>query len=412
LTLKLDSQRPSKRISPPHTRSFSGKRWNFSSGQIPANCGVFVIRTGSRRNFRSFVQSQMTAVQKPATHSVADYERAATERMSEDARNYIAGGAGNEITLRDNEAAWRRLALRPRALGAPDGADTGVQLLGVRRPHPVLVAPTAFARLTHPEGEMGIARAAAATSTIMCLATLASVSPAAVAAEVPGATRWFQLYVFSDRGASRELVAVAAAHGYEAVVVTVDRPVRGVRERELRAAVRESEALGNERPTDTSAVIDPRLRWSDIEQLAADSPLPVLVKGLLTAEDARHAADHGAAGVIVSNHGGRQLDTVLAGADALPEVVDAVGGQVDVLVDGGIRRGTDVVKALALGARAVLIGRPALWGLAVDGAAGVQRVLEIVLAELQNALTLVGAPTIADLDRSFLTPAPWAEGPR
>jgi 4-hydroxymandelate oxidase len=354
----------------------------------------------------------MTAVQKTATHSVADYERAATERMSDDARNYIGGGAGDEITLRDNEAAWRRLALRPRALGAPNGADTGVELLGVRRPHPVLVAPTAFARLTHPEGEIGIARAAAATSTIMCLATLASVSPAAVAAEVPGATRWFQLYVFSDRGASRELVVAAAAHGYEAVVVTVDRPVLGVRERELRAAVRESEALGNERPTDSSAVIDPRLRWSDIEQLAADSPLPVLVKGLLTAEDARRAAAHGAAGVIVSNHGGRQLDTVLAGADALPEVVDAVGDQVEVLVDGGIRRGTDVVKALALGARAVLIGRPALWGLAVDGAAGVQRVLEIVLAELENALTLVGAPTIADLDRSFLAPAPWAEGPR
>jgi 4-hydroxymandelate oxidase len=354
----------------------------------------------------------MTAVQKPATHSVADYERAAIARMSEDAHHYIGGGAGNEITLRDNEAAWRRLALRPRALGAPDGADTSVELLGIRRPHPVLVAPTAFARLTHPEGEMGIARAAAATSTIMCLATLASVTPAAVAAEVPGATRWFQLYVFSDRGASRELVAAAAAHGYEAVVVTVDRPVLGVRERELRAAVRESEALGNERPTDTSAVIDPRLRWSDVEQLAADSPLPVLVKGLLTAGDARRAADHGAAGVIVSNHGGRQLDTVLAGADALPEVVDAVGDQVDVLVDGGIRRGTDVVKALALGARAVLIGRPALWGLTVDGAAGVQRVLEIVLAELENALTLVGAPTISDLDRSFLTPAPWAQRPR
>ena len=354
----------------------------------------------------------MTAVQKPAPHSLADYEHAAAERMSDDARHYVYGGAGNEITLRDNEAAWRRLALRPRALGAPDGADLGVELLGVRRPHPVLVAPTAFARLTHPEGELGIARAAAATSTIMCLATLASVSPAAVAAEVPGATRWFQLYVFTDRGAGRELVAAAAAHGYEALVVTVDRPILGVRERERRAALRESEALGNERPTGSSAVIDPRLRWSDIEQLAADSPLPVLVKGLLTAEDARRAAASGAAGVIVSNHGGRQLDTVLAGADALPEVVDAVGDQVDVLVDGGIRRGTDVVKALALGARAVLIGRPALWGLAVDGAAGVQRVLEIVLAELENALTLVGAPTIADLDRSFLAPAPWAQWPR
>jgi 4-hydroxymandelate oxidase len=350
----------------------------------------------------------MTTPQPPAAHTLADYERAATERMSDDARSYISGGAGHEITLRDNEAAWRRIALRPRMLGAPDGADTSVELLGVRRPHPILVAPTAFARLTHPEGEIGIARAAAATSSIMCLATLASVSPAAVAAQVPGAARWFQLYVFSDRGASRELVAAAAAEGYEAVVVTVDRPVLGVRERELRAAVRESEALGNERPTDTSAVIDPRLRWADIEQLTGDSPLPVLLKGVLTAQDARLAAEHGAAGVIVSNHGGRQLDTVLAGADALPEVVDAVGDRLDVLVDGGIRRGTDVVKALALGARAVLIGRPALWGLAVNGASGVQRVLEILLAELENALTLVGAPRLTDLNRSFLTVAPWA----
>jgi 4-hydroxymandelate oxidase len=343
----------------------------------------------------------------PAAHTVADYERAATERMSEDARSYISGGAGQEITLRDNEAAWRRLALRPRMLGAPDGADTSVELLGVRRPHPVLVAPTAFARLTHPDGELGIARAAAATSTIMCLSTFASVSAAALAAEVPGLTRWFQLYVLSDRSATRELVSAAAAYGYEALVVTLDRPVLGIRERELRAVVREAEALGHDRPIDTSAVIDPQLRWSDIERLATESPLPLLVKGVLTAEDARLAAEHGAAGVIVSNHGGRQLDTVLAGADALPDVVDAVGDRLDVLVDGGIRRGTDVVKALALGARAVLIGRPPLWGLAVDGAPGVQRVLEILIAELENALTLVGAPRATALGRTFLTAAPW-----
>ena len=354
----------------------------------------------------------MTTRPPPATHTIADYERAASERMSDDARSYIGGGAGNEITLRDNEAAWRRLALRPRALGAPAGADTGVALLGRRRPHPVLIAPTAFARLTHPDGEIGVARAAAATSTIMCLSTFASVSAAALATEAPGATRWFQLYVLSDRGATRELVSAAAAHGYEAVVVTVDRPILGVRERELRAVVREAEALGHDRPIDTSAVIDPQLRWSDIEQLAAESPLPLLVKGVLTAEDARLAAEHGAAGVIVSNHGGRQLDTVLAGADALPEVVDSVGDRLDVLVDGGIRRGTDVVKALALGARAVLIGRPPLWGLAVEGATGVQRVLEILIAELENALTLVGAPRATDLDRSFVTAAPWAGSAR
>jgi 4-hydroxymandelate oxidase len=354
----------------------------------------------------------MTSHPSPDAHTIADFERAATERMSEDAHGYIGGGAGSEITLRDNEAAWRRLALRPRMLGAPAGADTSVELLGVRRPHPILVAPTAFARLAHPDGEIGIARGAAATSTIMCLAALASVGPAEVEARAPGEPRWFQLYVFCDRGVSRDVVSAAAAHGYEALVVTVDRPVLGVRERELRATLRETEALGYERPIDSSAVIDPGLRWSDIGQLAADSPLPVLVKGVLTAEDARLAAEHGAAGVIVSNHGGRQLDTVLAGADALPEVVDAVGDRLDVLVDGGIRRGTDVVKALALGARAVLIGRPALWGLAVDGSAGVQRVLEILLAELENALTLVGAPRVTVLDRSFLTVAPWTGSAR
>jgi 4-hydroxymandelate oxidase len=343
----------------------------------------------------------MTVRESSATHSVADYER-----------GYIGGGAGDEITLRDNEAAWQRLALRPRALGAPDGANTSVELLGLPRPHPILVAPTAFARLVHPDGEIGIARAAAATATIMCLATLASVSPAAVAAAVPGATRWFQLYVLSDRGVSREAAGAAADNGYEALVITVDRPVLGIRERELRSAVRGTEALGYERPIDSSAVIDSHLRWSDIEQLAADSPLPVLVKGVLIAEDARRAVEHGAAGVIVSNHGGRQLDTVLAGADALGEIVDAVGDRVDVLVDGGIRRGTDVVKALALGARAVLVGRPALWGLAVDGAAGAQCVLQILLSELENAMTLVGAPRVSALNRTFLTAAPWAASAR
>lgn len=350
----------------------------------------------------------MAASVTSTMHSLADYERAATKVMSGDALSYIGGGAGHEITLRDNEAAWSRLALHPRALGAPDGADMSVQLLGVRRPHPVIVAPTAFARMVHGDGELAIARAAAATSTVMCLATLASVSPAAVAAETPDLARWFQVYVFTDRGVTRESTAVAAAEGYEALVVTVDRPILGVRERERRASVREADALGHYRPTDSSAVIDATLRWSDIEQLATDGPLPVIVKGILTAHDARLAVAHGAAGVIVSNHGGRQLDTALSGADALPAVAEAVGGEVDVLVDGGIRRGTDVVKALALGARAVLVGRPALWGLAVDGDAGVRHLLEILLSEVQNALTLVGAPRTGALDRSFVSSAPWA----
>ncbi len=352
--------------------------------------------------------------------SLADYERAAAGRLDLAAHGYIAGGAGDEITLRDNVESWRRIAIRPRMLVGVGQLDSSVELLGRRRPHPVLLAPTAYQRLVHPDGELATARAAAATDTIMCLSTLATTSPDALAQAVPAAPRWFQLYVFADRGVSAELVARAAENGYEALVVTVDLPVVGVRERELRAAVQASAmgevpnapaagAAGEMTTMDFGALVDPDLRWSDIERFVADSPLPVLIKGILTAEDARLAVAHGAAGVIVSNHGGRQLDTVLAGADALPPIVDAVGSQIDVLVDGGIRRGTDVLKALALGAAAVLIGRPVSCGLALDGAAGVQRVIEVLLAEFETALALAGAPRARQLDRSFVAPAPWAQ---
>jgi isopentenyl diphosphate isomerase/L-lactate dehydrogenase-like FMN-dependent dehydrogenase len=233
---------------------------------------------------------------------------------------------------------------------------------------------------------------------------------------VPGALRWFQLYVFSDRGVTRDLVAQAAEHGYEALVVTVDLPVLGVRERELRtppftqaADVPAAAAAGAEGSMTTAQftrLIDPDLSWADVERLVGESPLPVIVKGVLTAEAARLAADHGASGVVVSNHGGRQLDAVLSGADALPEVAQAVGDRLDVLVDGGIRRGGDVLKALALGARAVMVGRPVVWGLAVGGAKGARRVLEILLSEFDIALALAGAPKTAELDHSFLAPAP------
>jgi 4-hydroxymandelate oxidase len=353
--------------------------------------------------------------------SLADYERAALEAMSPEARSYIAGGAGDEITLNDNVAAWQRLALVPRMLTGSVGCDLSTELLGVRRAHPVLVAPTAFQRLAHPDGEIGIAAAAAATDTIMCVSTLASTGAAAVARAVPDATRWFQLYVFVDRGVTREMIQTAAATGYEALVVTVDRPVLGLREREWHSDVRNVSRRGPSVPAatadvpgqetavaDYSALIDGALRWSDIQRFAAESPLPVLVKGILTAADAELAIEHGARGVIVSNHGGRQLDSVLSGADALGPIAEAVAGRVDVLVDGGIRRGTDVVKALALGARAVLVGRPLTWGLAVGGAPGAQRILEILVDELRNALTLSGCQRAADLDRTFVTPAPWA----
>lgn len=354
----------------------------------------------------------------PPLISLADHEAAAARRLDPAALAYYAGGAGDELTLRDNLAAWQRLALRPRMLVGVGRRDPGVEVLGRLQPHPLIVAPMAFQALGHPDGEVATARGAARTGAGFCLSTLGTTGVRALAEGAPETNRWFQLYVFSDRGVSRELVAQAAEHGYEALVVTVDLPVLGRRERELRTAVRSATgemvqsahaagARGAMTPADFASLIDADLSWSDIEKFATDSPLPVLVKGVLTPEDAELAADHGARGVVVSNHGGRQLDTVLATADALPPIVDRVGERLDVLVDGGIRRGTDVLKALALGARAVLVGRPALWGLANGGADGVAAVLEILLAELDLALALAGAPRARELDRSLLAPAPW-----
>jgi 4-hydroxymandelate oxidase len=354
--------------------------------------------------------------------SLADYERAAEGLIDPAAFGYYFGGAGDEITQRDNLAAWRRLAIRPRMLVGVGRRDPGVTVLGEPRPHPLIIAPMAVQRLAHPDGEIGTARAAAATNTIMCLSTLGNTSVAALAEAVPDAPRWFQLYVFSDRAVTRELVAQAVDHGYEALVVTVDLPVLGWRERDLRSGVRSASshpvasahavapqnATGPLSADGIAGLLDADLSWADIERFASDSALPVIVKGILTPEDARLAAEHGAAGIVVSNHGGRQLDTVLAGADALPAVAEAVGDMLDVIVDGGIRRGTDVVKALALGASAVMVGRPLVWGLAVDGAQGARRVLEILLAEFDTALALAGAPRAAELDRGFVTPAPWA----
>jgi isopentenyl diphosphate isomerase/L-lactate dehydrogenase-like FMN-dependent dehydrogenase len=279
--------------------------------------------------------------------------------------------------------------------------DPGTTLLGRRRPHPILVAPTAYHRLAHPEGEEATARGAAAAQAIFCLSSLATAGPSDVAAAAPDGVRWFQLYVFRDRGVSRELLDAAIESGYEAIVVTVDLPVLGIRERDVRSQYVIPDTLigrsamrgrGSFSMLQIGELIDPTLTWADVEEFASGCGLPVLVKGVLTPEDARLAAEHGAAGVVVSNHGGRQLDTVPAGADALPAVAEAVGDRLDVIVDGGIRRGTDVLKALALGARAVMVGRPVVWGLAVDGENGVRTVLELLLAEFDVTLALAGTP--------------------
>jgi isopentenyl diphosphate isomerase/L-lactate dehydrogenase-like FMN-dependent dehydrogenase len=271
--------------------------------------------------------------------------------------------------------------------------------------------------MAHPEGEVGMARAAAAAGTVMVLSTLATSTPAEVAAAAPGAPRWFQLYWFRDPGVTRSLIDQAAEAGFDALALTVDAPRLGRRERDLRtgfeipadvtvpsyaAAVGEPTA-GT--PADMFARMDPSVSWSEFEQLCEETHLPVLVKGILTAEDARLACENGAAGVVVSNHGGRQLDGVAATIDVLPEVVDAVDGRIEVLVDGGIRRGADVVRALALGARAVLAGRAPLWGLAARGEQGAREVLELLREEIELALVLVGCPSPASVTRAHVAAA-------
>jgi isopentenyl diphosphate isomerase/L-lactate dehydrogenase-like FMN-dependent dehydrogenase len=268
---------------------------------------------------------------------------------------------------------------------------------------PILVAPVAFQLLADPVGEAGMARAAASAGTVFCLSSLTSTRAAEVAAAAPDGKRWMQVYLFRDRGVTRAMVEEAMESGYEALLLTVDAPYAGRRERDLRSGFQVPaeisapaiEAAVGHRSLTTAevfALVDPSITWDDLERLCNEFDLPILVKGLITGEDAALAVEHGAAGVVVSNHGGRQLDNAPATIDALPEVVEAVHGRIPVLLDGGVRRGTDVAVALAIGADAVLVGRPPLWGLAVDGEAGARRALEILREELQLALALLGAP--------------------
>ncbi len=348
------------------------------------------------------------------------YESAARERLPQMVFDYFAGGADDEITMADNRRAWQDLRLRPRVLIDVSRRDLSTTVLGTRVSLPVLTAPCAFNALAHPEGECAVARAVAAAGTIQIVSTAATFSLEEVAQAAPEGLRWFQLYCYRDRDVTRSLVERSAAAGYRAICLTVDAPFVGRRERDLRNRFGLPEGLrwknlepaGFDRmdiPDRGSALVkyiadiwNAGLDWGAVEWLRSISPLPLVIKGILTAEDARRAVDCGAAGVVVSNHGGRQLDGTLATGDALPEVVDAVSGRAEVLVDGGIRRGSDVLKALALGAKAVLIGRPYLWGLAIGGQAGVAHVLELLRAEIDLDLALAGRPTITDIDRTLV----------
>jgi isopentenyl diphosphate isomerase/L-lactate dehydrogenase-like FMN-dependent dehydrogenase len=350
--------------------------------------------------------------------NVADFERVAAEKLDAGTAGYFFGGAGDELTLGENVAAWRRWRLRPRVLAGLASWSTRSELLGGELSAPIIVAPVAYQRLVDPDGELATARAAAAAGTAMCLSTLATARPGEVAAGAPQGRRWFQLYCFRDEAVTEALMQEAIDHGFEAIVVTVDAPRAGNRERDLRTGFSIPEhtgvpsvqaALGSDRAVtiaETFDLMDPALSWSDLERLASRCAVPVLVKGVLSAEDASLAVEHGMGGVVVSNHGGRQLDRCLATADALPEVVDAVAGRAPVLVDGGIRRGVDIAIALALGADAVLVGRPALWGLAVGGQSGVERVLRLLREELDLTLALCGCAEPGELSRSHVRQVP------
>jgi 4-hydroxymandelate oxidase len=351
--------------------------------------------------------------------NVLDFEAIAQARLDPAAWDYYAGGADAEWTVAENRRAFDRLALRPRVLVGVDRVETATTVLGHRLALPVLLAPTAFNRLGHPDGEVAAARAAGRAGTVMCCSTIASTALEEIA-EAAGGPLWFQLYVYRDREVTRDLVARAESAGYRALVLTVDTPRLGRRERDVRNAfvlpegvsIRNLERYGTAsalRWASSSsfteyvhALLDSSLTWDAIGWLRSITRLPVLIKGVLAADDARRAIDHGAAGLIVSNHGGRQLDGSLATIDALPEIADEIGGEAPVLVDGGVRRGTDVLKALALGASAVLVGRPYLWGLAAGGEDGVLTVLEMLRRELELAMALAGCPTVRSIRRELV----------
>ena len=349
--------------------------------------------------------------------NVDDYERAARERLEASIYDYVAGGSWDEITLSENRTAYDKWRLRPRAMVNVEHRDLSVSILGDTLTLPIGIAPSAFHKLMHPDGELATARAAGAVGTVMCLSIMATASIEEVAAAASGPL-WLQTYIFKDRGLTADLAARAKAAGYRALVVTVDTPVLGRRERDSRNQFELPAGIEMRNLNRAPAVpgeyespmvrfikqqIDPSLTWRDVEWFVKTVQLPVFVKGVLHPEDARLAAKCGVSGVIVSNHGGRQLDGAIATLDALPEIVSAMRDTgLDTIVDGGIRRGTDVIKALALGAKMVLIGRPVLWGLAVDGEAGAYSVLDLLRREIDITLALVGCPRAVDLSPDYV----------
>ncbi len=348
-------------------------------------------------------------------HLLGELEARARELLDVAHYDYFAGGAGDEQTIAENAAAWRKLWIRPRVMVDVSVVDTSTTLLGRRLALPVLLAPVAAQRLLHPDGESAAARAAGAAGTVYCLSTRATTDLADVAAAASGPL-WFQLYVDRDRERTEQVLARVAEHGFDAVLLTVDLPVGGRREREQRHldvafpdGVALASHLGHDLDRRHSAIggWDASLTWADVAWVRDASGLPVIVKGILCAEDADAAIDAGADAVVVSNHGGRQVDGCVPTAVALGEVAAAVAGRVPVLVDGGIRDGGDVLRALALGASAVLVGRPYAWGLASGGEAGVRTVLDAFAEDFARALALAGCPTVASIDGRRVRTSGW-----
>jgi 4-hydroxymandelate oxidase len=348
-----------------------------------------------------------------------DYEQAAADRLGEPALGYLLGGANDEVTLRANREAFDSLAIRYRTMVDVSTRALNTSVLGMPVAFPVLIAPTAMQRLAHPEGECATARAAKRLGTVMIVSTTATVGLAEVRAATD-APMWFQCYIYRDRGVTKALLERARDVGYQAIVLTVDAPMLGRRERDIRQGFHlpvglrlpNAELAGEgelpELVGDSSLsqhlarTHDSALTPKDISWIRDVTGLPVVVKGIVRGDDAKRAVDNGASAIVVSNHGGRQLDTSIAAIRALPEVVSGVGDQCEVYVDGGVRRGTDVIKALALGARAALVGRPVLWGLAVNGEDGVTSALALLREEIDLAMALCGCRNVAEITHDLI----------